>query len=199
MNQKFKAGQIVNFMYQSSEATMEKEILILHPGWMRMVHAIDLKRITAAEREVLIEIMRPPSQDGKRHRIPLVNDIRRRMDVLHEIKNPMGFYARFVKVFLRTAGDCYRTYRPEKMSSIQVVRKSNMLGQQYNPKPLFKPVEPTKPIETIPTEPKRKRGQQKNRVQIQMGKKGGEKTPPQIPLSGKERLDYMRSKMKKDR
>ena len=124
-----------------------KEVLVLHPNWRGKMHGIDLKRLTTAEREVLNAILDPETKN-KPHRLPLVNDIVRRMDPLEEIKNPQTFYSKFVKVFLKNK-DAYRTYHPNRMLSVTVVQKTNVTGKLINPKPLFhgtktkQPKEPT--------------------------------------------------------
>jgi hypothetical protein len=135
----FQPGAIVRFTYQASEEDPFKEVLVLHPGWQGKVHALDLKRVTPAEREVLQAIFDPASKGG-RHRIPLVNDILRRMDPVVLVKNPIGFYQRMVKPFLRTAGDCYRQYWPQYIVNAQVVERTKVEGKVTNPAaaPLFK-------------------------------------------------------------
>lgn len=149
---KLIAGQIVRFTYKShigatpDEISSDfKEILVLHPLWQNKVHGIDLKRITAAEREVLHTIM-DPKQRGKPHKISLINDILQRMDPLEEIKNPMTFYSKFVKVFLRNK-DAYRTYFPHRMLGAIVSEGSSVAGDLINPKPLFHKVESKEPAQ----------------------------------------------------
>jgi hypothetical protein len=116
-----------------------KEVLVLHPNWQGKMHGIDLKRLTPAEREVLDTIM-DPAQRGKTHRIPLVNDILRRMNPVEDIKNPMSFYSKFVKVFLRNK-DAYRTYYPHHMLHVVISKQTSVTGKVINPKPLFHKVE----------------------------------------------------------
>lgn len=134
-----RAGTIVRFRYQGvNTEDNQKEVLVLQPEWQGKMHALDLKRVTPAEREVLFELFDPRTYEpGHRSRYPLVEDVRRRMDPLEEVKNPMAFYTKFVKVFLRTAGDCYRTYFSARMNGVQIVRESGVRGRQYNPRPLF--------------------------------------------------------------
>jgi hypothetical protein len=147
----YKAGEIIRFTYNHLPTGIDehtgdrfKEVLVLHPNWQRKVHAIDLKRLTLAEREVLREVLDPKTREsvkaGKRSRIPLVNDIVTRMNPLEEIKNPVSFYSRFVKVFLRNK-DAYRQYHPDRMSNVTVVKESNVTGKVINPNPLFHKVE----------------------------------------------------------
>jgi hypothetical protein len=146
---KYEPGQILRFTY-NPEATDEdsgdrfKEVLVLHPGWQGKMHAIDLKRLTAAERAVLQAVLDPKTRDkvkaGKPHRFPLVNDIVKRMNPLQEIKNPVSFYTRFVKVFLRNK-DAYRQYFPNRMINITIVKKTDVKGNMINPNPLFHKVE----------------------------------------------------------
>lgn len=145
----FKPGQVIRFTYNApikgndDPTDRFKEILVLHPNWMRLVHGIDLKRLTAAEREVLDAIF-DPKQKGKQHRMPLVNDILRRMNPIDEIKNPVSFYSKFVKVFLRNK-DAYRTYQPERILNATIVEQTNVSGNVINPKPLFHKVESKAP------------------------------------------------------
>jgi hypothetical protein len=147
----FKPGQIIKFSYQHSARDKEsgpkdKEVFVLHPNWMGKVHGIDLKRLTKAEREVLAAIIEPPDEDGthKPHRLPLVNDIRRRMQVSQEIKNPVTFYTKFVKPFLR-GKDAYRQYFPTKMMHPAIVKGVDLSGNVVNPNPLFGKQTPPKP------------------------------------------------------
>lgn len=139
-----KPGAFVRFTYRfHTGATPDepkddyKEVLVLHPGWKNRMHGIDLKRLTAAERAVLTLIFDPKSK-GKQHNIPLVDDILRRMDPVEDVKNPVSFYTKFVKVFIRDK-DVYRTYYTSWMRGISVIRKSRVEGNVINPKPLFKP------------------------------------------------------------
>jgi hypothetical protein len=158
---KFSPGEIIRFTYHSHLGIKPdepkddfKEVLVLHPGWQGKVHAIDLKRLTMAEREVLDAVFDPKTKEHP-HRMPLVNDIVRRMDPIEEIKNPVSFYSKFVRVFLRNK-DAYRTYEPRRMLSVTVVKGTAVTGKVINPNPLFskiesKPTQPTKPEETTKT------------------------------------------------
>lgn len=157
---KLEAGSVVKFTYKFHTGALPdepqddfKEVLVLHPNWSGKMHGIDLKRLTMAEREVLDAIFNK-EQQGKPHRLPLVNDILRRMDPLEDVKNPMTFYSKFVKVFIRNK-DAYRTYYPRRMLSVVVVDQSNVSGKVINPKPLFHKVEtpkapePAKPVDRM--------------------------------------------------
>lgn len=146
---KYEPGQILRFTYNHEATDADtgdrfKEVLVLHPGWQGKMHAIDLKRLTAAERAVLQAILNPKIRDkvkaGKPHRFPLVNDIVKRMNPLQEIKNPVSFYTRFVKVFLRNK-DAYRQYFPTRMINVTIVKKTDVKGNTINPNPLFHKVE----------------------------------------------------------
>jgi hypothetical protein len=110
-----------------------KEVFVLNPNYRGQVHGIDMKRLTAAEREVLISVF---SKSMVKRRLPLANDILQRMKPLEEIKNPMSFYQKFVKVFLRNI-DAYRRYDPSRMSGVTTVRVTEVKGGTINPKPLF--------------------------------------------------------------
>lgn len=156
---KYEPGQILRFTYNHEATDADtgdrfKEVLVLHPGWQGKMHAIDLKRLTAAERGVLQAILDPKTRDkvkaGKPHRFPLVNDIVKRMNPLEEIKNPVSFYSRFVKVFLRNK-DAYRQYFPNRMINVTVVKRTNVQGTVINPKPLFHKVETKPPEQAKPT------------------------------------------------
>ena len=137
---KFKPGEVIRFTYNHLITDDEsgdrfKEILVLNPNWQGKLHGIDIKRLTQAEREVLNVIM-DPQQRGQYHRIPLVNDILRRMNPVEDIKNPQTFYVRFVKVFLKNK-DAYRTYWPVRMLNVTIVKQTDVTGKVINPKPLF--------------------------------------------------------------
>jgi len=132
----FEAGSVIRFTYNSVSASDRfKEVLVLHPNWGGKVHAIDLKRLTAAEREVLMVVMDPANRD-KTHRLPLVNDILTRMDPPTLIRNPTSFYNQFVKQFIRNK-DAYRTYYPRKMTGIQKIHASKVTTSPSGNKPLF--------------------------------------------------------------
>ncbi len=136
----YKAGNFIRFTYINPDAKpgakeIFKEVFILHPNWNGKVHAIDVKKLTVAERTVLEAVM-DPDQKGKTHRIPLVNDVLRRMDPPTLIENPISFYQQFVKQFLNNK-DAYRTYYQSRMSGVQVVKASEVKGAVTNPKPLF--------------------------------------------------------------
>ena len=124
-------GDIIRFTYnhklvEEDTGARFKEVLVLAPLHEGKVHALDLKRMTGAQREVIEAIMDPKFQGIRRHRLPLVNDIMRRFKrPVDEIKKPITFYAKFVRPWLRTAGDCYRTYFPERMYNVTVVERTS--------------------------------------------------------------------------
>lgn len=195
---KFRPGQIVKFTYRDIGLETEsrfKEVLILHPGWQGRVHAIDLGRLTPAEREVLFEIMAPGAK-GKKHNIPLVSDILNRMNPVEDIKNPVSFYAKFVKVFLRNK-DAYRQYYPRKMSGVVVVKQSMVKGGVTNPKPLFHNTEtkaPTKPTTPTPVTAKGKGQPAKKATTAKAATPSKAAQPAKKPMS---RLDLIRQAAKK--
>jgi hypothetical protein len=207
---KFRAGEVIRFTY-SHRAKDEhtgpryKNVLVLHPNWLGQMHGIDLDRLTSAEREVLFAVFDPRSK-GKQHRLPLVNDVLRRMDPLVEVKNPQSFYYKFVKVFLKNK-DAYRRYDLPMISGASVIKKALSGSQVYNPKPLFKKVEskpsgtPFKPA--TPTQSlhgKVKSGEDlKALVAKQMGvgvAKPGQAKPP---LSQQQRLANLKKAQKKNK
>jgi hypothetical protein len=171
MAKRFKAAQTIRFTYNHPPAKSvsdysdlgaafttgeysdrQKEVFVLHPLWHSRVHALDLKRMTEAERETLRAIFDPETKKKGPHKFPLVNDILRRMNPLEEVKNPQTFYHKFVKVFIRNK-DVYRQYDPSRMVNATVVRPSRVKGNVENPKPLFHKVE------TKPQPPKTMHGQ----------------------------------------
>ncbi len=139
---RLEPGTIVRFTYDHQDVDAStgdkfKEVLVLNGSWQHKVHGIDLKRLSPAEREVL-EAVLDPAQEGKPHRIPLVNDIRRKMDPIELIRNPTIFYTKFVKPFLRRK-DAYRQYLPNRMSGITKVRDARIsTGKRPVERPLFK-------------------------------------------------------------
>lgn len=140
----YSPGQTLRFTYNGLRegklpSDKFKEVLVLHPNWQGKMHGIDLKRLTPAEKKVLDTIM-DPAQRGRPQRIPLVRDILKRMDPVEDIKNPVSFYAKFVKVFLRNK-DAYRTYYPTRMYNVTVAQQTHVHGTVVNPKPLFHKVE----------------------------------------------------------
>ena len=140
---RFEPGQIIRFTYNhqavdDSTGDKFKEVLVLHPFWNNKLHGIDLKRLSPAEREVL-EAVLDPDQKGKPHRLPLVNDIKRKMDPIELIKNPVIFYTKFVKPFLRSK-DAYRQYVPSRMTGITKIRDASIkTGKKPVENPLFGP------------------------------------------------------------
>lgn len=131
----FKVGDIIRFTYAPSGESRFKEVFVVHPNWQGKMHAIDLKLLTVAEREVLKEVM-DPNADKKNHRLPLVKDILTRMDPTALIQNPVGFYNQLIKPFIRNK-NVYRTYFPNKMAGIQIVDAKDMTSVSTNFKPLF--------------------------------------------------------------
>lgn len=148
-----KPGQIIRFTYQHAvkdEDTGEKykEVLVLHPHWQGKVHAIDLKRLSPFQRELLETVMTWDWRKHKEHespsRNPAVNDILRRMNPRREVKNPKIFYIKFVKPFLGGT-DAYRVYFPGMMSGVTVAKDTTISGKKPEvERPLFgkKPEEP---------------------------------------------------------
>lgn len=156
---KFLSGQTLRFTYREHAGASPdessddfKEVLVLHPNWQGRLHGIDLKRLTSAERETLDAVFNP-DQKGKPHRFPLVNDILRRMNPIEEVKNPVSFYSKFVKVFLRNK-DAYRTYNPSRILNVTISEQTSVIGKVINPTPLFHKVEsktaPDAPISQAP-------------------------------------------------
>lgn len=217
---RFLAGQVVKFTYRQhtgagpDEITDDhKEVLVLHPNWNRKMHGIDLKRLTPAERAVLDAIFDPKIRDevrkgGKPFKIPLVNDILRRMDPLEEVKNPMTFYSKFVKVFLRNK-DAYRTYYPHLMLNPVIVEQTKVAGELINPKPLFHKVETKTQAKPEPTKPgissreeliakrqamakARQQGAAQPAAPAKPAQQAKPAQAPQKPLTGKDRLEYIK-------
>ncbi len=125
-----------------------KSVFVLHPNWQNQMHGIDLKRVTPAEVQVLHAIMDPETKikvDSGQWPVdgvppyPLIRDILKRLDPVEEIKNPMSFYARFVKPFIAHK-DVYRRYKLQYMFGAQIVRESAVQGAITNPRPLFKKI-----------------------------------------------------------
>lgn len=150
---KFDFGQIIRFTYQHQDVDAStgdkfKEVLVLNPLWNNKLHAIDLQRLSPAERKVL-ELVLDPEQKDKPSPIPLVNDIKRRMDPIQLIRNPVAFYSRFIKPFLR-GKDAYRQYVPRLMTGVTIVKDAKI---STGKKPVDKPLFGQKP-ETPPGQPK---------------------------------------------
>jgi len=144
----FEPGQVIRFTYNHGRVDEEtgdrfKEVFVLNPNWQGKMHGLDMKRLTAAEREVILAIFDPKTKKGM-HRIPMVNDILRRMNPLLEIKNPASFYQKFVKVFIRNK-DIYRVYESQLMLNVTVVKKTGVFGGVTNSRPLFHKVENAAP------------------------------------------------------
>jgi hypothetical protein len=111
------------------------------------VHGIDLGKLSPAERKVL-ELVLDPKQKNVQSKIPLVNNIRKRMDPTTAIHDPLSFYARFVKPFLN-GKDAYRMYAPRLMSAVTIMHDFSIAtGKRINQNPLFgpKPTQATTPV-----------------------------------------------------
>ena len=153
-------GQFVSFTYtppavraprarggiQPPPSDPHKQIMVLNPNWQGKVHSLDLKRITPAEVQVLKAVMDPENKRtfDQTGQLPegapeysLVLDVFRRMDPVQLIRNPIAFYAQFVKPFMRDK-DAYRQYWPQFMSGLTVITETQVRGGTFNPKPLFK-------------------------------------------------------------
>lgn len=195
----YRPGQILRFTYHSHTgagpeeiADIFKEILVLHPNWLGKMHGIDLKRLTPAEREVLDAIF-SPEQRGKPHKLPLVNDILRRMNPVEEVKNPVSFYTKFVKVFIRNK-DVYRTYFPHRMLSVTVAKQTSVTGKVINPRPLFAKVGST------PESAQRMELLKQRNKAAQQKKNIGTSVPTREPQVNKsERLKLIKQTVKKNR
>lgn len=134
----YERGDIIRFTYPSRNDRF-KETFVIHELWEGKMHALDLKRMTPAEREVL-EFVMNPNNKGKRHRLPLINDILTRMDPPSLLDNPVSFYNQFVKPFIRNK-DVYRTYYPRRMTGIQKIEIKNVRTARgpTGARPLFGP------------------------------------------------------------
>lgn len=138
---KYNPGDILRFTYKHQSVDEhtgppQKEVLVLHPNWHNKIHGIDLKRLSPAERKVL-EIVLDPKQKDTPSRIPLINNIRKRMDPIEEIQNPQTFYAKFVRPFLN-GKDAYRQYIPHLMTGVTRTQKAQIsTGKAPTEKPLF--------------------------------------------------------------
>lgn len=108
----------------------------LHDGKM---HGLDLGTLTEAQRDVVRTLFDPDHKPKQQY--PLVNNVVKQMDVINEIKNPVGFYHKFVKPFLSIAGDVYRTYIPAKMSGVQIIEKVGQQSEFNNRRMLQNPPE----------------------------------------------------------
>lgn len=141
IGRQLEAGSFIRFTYKGVNTEDPfKEVLVLNPSWNGKMQAIDVKRLTPAEAEVLRAVMDPETKK-RQHRIPMVNDILRRMDPVELATNPVAFYQRFVKPFIH-GKDVYRTYWPQRMSAVQTIKNTEVTGHVQNPmgswrKPLF--------------------------------------------------------------
>lgn len=134
-----RPGQFVKFTYTGSKSNQFKDVFVLNPNWKNRVHALDLKLMTEAEREVLRAIMNAnKTRKAGQHPLPLVNDILNRIEEPRQsMRNAQAFYNRFVKPFIR-GRDIYRKYDPSFIVNAQIYRPSHVPGGEvYNPAPLF--------------------------------------------------------------
>ena len=133
---------------QDRPVDKNKSILVIHPHWDNKIHGIDMTRITPAEVQVLKSVMDPkvkaqidqgiwPVEGAPSY--PLIRDILSRMDPVELIKNPLAFYQRLIKPFIRNK-DCYRQYWPQYVYGVKVLQESSVQGPITNPKPLFKKI-----------------------------------------------------------
>lgn len=156
---RLEAGEFVTFSYNPPAKPKKarlgdppepardptKQVLVLHPRWQNMVHAIDLGNLTPAEVSVLRAIMDPKNKEAVSRgewpldgvpNYPIIRDILTRMDPSQLVLNPIAFYQSFVKIFLR-GKDAYRKYLPQYISGVRVLEESHAKGTLINPRPLF--------------------------------------------------------------
>lgn len=157
----YTPGDIIRFTYKHQSVDDQtgdtsKEVLVLNPWWHNKLHGIDLKRLAPRERKIL-EFLLDPEMKNAQSNIALVNMIRKRMDPIAEIGNPMTFYTKFVKPFLNKK-DAYRQYIPKLMSGVTKIKnakigtgkapvKDPLFGKV--PSPVVKTAEPPKPLTAI--------------------------------------------------
>lgn len=144
----YKSGDIIKFTYTGNYTNSNfKEVLVVHPLWNGLTHAIDLAVLTEAERMVIRVVMDPKTKRTKEGRqkaatlgvrIPLIQNILRRMDPAMMTANPLSLYRRFIVPFLGNK-NAYRTYTPSKMSAVQIIRYEDVSSSPStnNAKPLF--------------------------------------------------------------
>lgn len=138
---KYNPGDIIRFTYKHQSVDEhtgppQKEVLVLHPNWHNKIHGIDLKRLSPAERKVL-EVLLDPKMRDTPSRIPLINNVRKRMDPIEEIQNPQSFYVKFVRPFLN-GKDAYRQYIPHLMTGVSRISQAKIsTGKPPTKNPLF--------------------------------------------------------------
>lgn len=208
-SRRFSAGQVVKFTYrwhtgvQEGEITNDhKEVFVLHPSWQGKMQGIDMKRMTVAERQVLLDVFNSEIQQsvraGKPHRIPLVTDIIRRMDPSTEIGNPVSFYVKFVKPFIQ-GKDVYRTYFPRRMWNVTVVHQNDApVVPVTDPKPMFKKMATKADRDVLKAREKEERQQQNmgayQRAMKTKGQLGGATKPASKESDRARRLDLIKAR-----
>jgi hypothetical protein len=137
---RLEPGMMIRFTYKHYSVDDQtgdkfKEVLVLNPKFNNKVHAIDLKRVSPAERWVLEQLI-DPKQKNIPSRHPFVNSIKRRIGDFHQsVKNPTTFYSLFVKPFLKDK-DAYRTYFPERMINPSEIKGETIGGKKINKNPM---------------------------------------------------------------
>ena len=137
----YAPGDIIRFTYKHQSVDDQtgdpnKEVLVLSFGYQNKLHGVDLKRLAPRERKIL-EFLLDPEMKNAQSNIALVNMIRKRMNPIEEIGNPMTFYANFIKKFLN-GKDAYRVYIPKLMSGVSKIKNAKIgTGKKPTDKPLF--------------------------------------------------------------
>jgi hypothetical protein len=122
-----------------------KEVFVLHPSWQGKIQALDTKRLTPAQVQVLHAVMDPEVKakvDAGQWPIegvpqyPLIRDTLRRVDPPELIKNPIACYQQLIRPFIGQT-DCYRTFWPQYVANMTVIKETTVVGKVTNPAPLF--------------------------------------------------------------
>jgi hypothetical protein len=137
---KFSPGEFVRFTYNHQAVDDQtgskfKEVLILNPSWQNKVHGVDLKRLNPLQREI-IEFLLDPKNDNVQSRIAKVNEVRKNIDPIEEIGNPMIFYTRFLKPFLGKT-DAYRQYIEKLITNRVTIKEAPSRPNRPHREPLF--------------------------------------------------------------
>lgn len=117
-------------------------VLVLHPSWQGCMHGLNFNYLTDDEINTIRMLMDPMFEVRYRESLERKNpNLFRELERIittpspfrnSKVTSPYEFYRGMIKPFLYggTKRDCYRLYKPEKMTNIRVVqRASHMVGE----------------------------------------------------------------------
>jgi len=133
----YKIGDLVAFTYpavhQKGTRAHDRfpQVLILHDNWHGVVHGLNFNYLTDQEINYIKAILNEDFAEEISKKDPHIRQQIDRVRTLSQslnITSPHDFYVRFVRAFIKPRDwDPYRRYRPEKMASVKIITKREIL------------------------------------------------------------------------